>query len=231
MRNATIGDEGTSVGNHSNRKELSNAAEQDAKSFRAWRNAAIVWPVTFLVIIAAVTAQKTFRVMQSEQQLKELHAEYTWSHASFDRQSGEKPNFTHGVLAKYLGNALVSDVSKVKLSDEGLSDQDLSVLAGLKHLRSLDLGSRLASDETLKLISKLPDLRYLTLTGSQFTIYGLLQLREAHQLRQLCLNTEELSAVEVAVLKSQLPEVKLIDSCAEMPQTTRQMYPVEQLSI
>ncbi|MEC8557476.1 MAG: hypothetical protein VXZ82_20935 [Planctomycetota bacterium] len=172
-----------------------------------------------LGLVVAVSAafsgyawQRVHNMAETEKQLQDIDASYAWKHATFDRKSGEKPSVARRVLAKYLGNALVSYVSSVRITENDVADNDLKVLCNLPHLRQLNLASDRATDKTLQLISQLPDLRYLSLAGSQFSVYGLLKLREAHQLRELRLDLQQLTPADVAVLKSELPSVTVSDA-------------------
>ena len=174
-----------------------------------------------LGLVVAVSAafsgyawHRVHNVAETEKQLQDIDASYAWNHSTFDRKSGEKPSVARRVLAKYLGNALVSDVSSVRITENDVADNDLKVLSNLTHLRQLNLASNRATDKTLQLISQLPDLRYLSLAGSQFSVYGLLKLRDAQQLRELRLDLQQLSPADVAVLKSELPSVTVSDENA-----------------
>ena len=174
-----------------------------------------VWYTLLFTTIAASLpagwiAWQTWNNMHAEKQLQALDAFYTWNHETYNTQANEKPSPLERALASTFGNALASNLAVISLTKGDPGDQDLSFLATLSKLRTLDLRSNIATDKTIGLISKLPDLRYLSLAGNKFSIFGLLQLRHAHNLRQLTIDTDHFSDLELAVLKHELPGVTLL---------------------
>lgn len=172
---------------------------------------------------------RVWRVTQTEAKLKDLQADYSWSHDVISTAREERPSETHQLLAKFLGNTVVSDVAAVRIgSKTPVSERQLEVLASLPQLQLVSIDCNAATDRTLEMLSHVPDLRYLSLAGNRFSIAGLLQLRHAHKLKKLEIDTSHLSPVELAVLKSELRGVRLCDKNA--PLEAKQLMPVEQAS-
>lgn len=176
-----------------------------------------------VVVLGSFIGGRSMRVHSQVQHLEEMDAEYGWSHETFDRSMGQKPDKLRHWLAGYFGNSIVSDLAYVKLCEGDLNDRQLTFLSGLRHLQSLEIRSDQATDQTLQVISHLPDLRYLTLAGDRFSVFGLLQLRNASNLRKLQLDTQQLTPIELAVLRSQL-RVQLKDAQEKLPRPNRILH-------
>ncbi|MFN3189238.1 MAG: hypothetical protein ACE361_01855 [Aureliella sp.] len=166
-------------------------------------------------IFLCTLAIRVYRVSSTESKLKELHAEYVWSHDLLSPQTNNPPSKTSQLLAKYLGNTVVSDISSVKVGEgKDVSEKQLEVLSGMRRLQAIEINCNAATDRTLALLGALPNLRHLTLAGDQFSVMGLLELRHSSNLRRLTIDTSILTPVELAVLKSELHDVQLDDITA-----------------
>lgn len=191
-----------------------------------------------LAIGFSLAEYRSWRISHFEQELKEVGAKYKWTHTTTDLRLIDRPQETQKILAKYLGNSMVSDFSEVKIENDGITPERLGFLADLTSLRSLDVKSEAITDETLRMISKLPDLRYLSLAGNQFSIFGLLELREAHNLKRLQLDADHLTPNELALLKSELDGVQFAsrNSKNQTPlgteqEMTMESYEIEELGL
>ncbi len=199
--------------NHMDSEESSELLSFPLRRF--FGRSAIVLMATLGFMITGYVGYRVRSVMQQEAALKALQADYSWNHT--DTFGNDIPG-THSFLASYLGNATVSAVSSVRLEDKTISDQDVAFIRDLKHLQKLELDSQKITDHTLEIISQLPDLRYLSLAGNQFSIFGLLQLRQATNLQRLEINTEGLTDSELAVLRSELGDVQ-VTTVGHLPET------------
>ncbi|MCR9292237.1 MAG: hypothetical protein NXI32_05925 [bacterium] len=170
--------------------------------------------VAVAVFCGAVT-YRSLRVMQTEQRLIELGAQYQWNHEVNRSQTSQTRRSIDRSLVNYFGKPAVSNFASVRLANGDPEDSQLQFLSGMKQLTALELQSNKATDRTLDIISKLPDLRYLSLAGNRFSVFGLLQLRNARSLKQLEIDTTLLSPIELAVLRSELTGVMLQDLNAQ----------------
>lgn len=170
---------------------------------------------------AAIFGARVWRVDATAQALQAAGATYAWRYQTFDSSEFERPDRFQQRLAGWIGNAAASDLTLVKIQDGDLDDEQLAFLSNLDEVRSLELQSHRATDLTLDVISKLPNLRYLTLVGKNFSIMGLLQLRNMESLQMLRFDPSHLSAIELALLKSELPGVVVAST------TTVQTTPYE----
>jgi hypothetical protein len=197
-------------------ENLTEVAPQ-SRVWRAWsagRRTRIAFCLGLVGLLAAggaILGLRSARTMRHEQILKALGAEYRWNHDLVEGTSSQSTAKLRQSLANYLGPRAVSELASVKLHKPDLEDGDLEFLSGLRQLKTLELQSDRATDQTLNLISKLPDLRYLALAGNQFSIFGLLQLRNMQNLRELDLDTTRLTPIELATLRSALAGVVLRD--------------------
>src|SRR5260370_10957574 len=83
---------------------------------------------------------------------------------------------------KIKGNPIVA----VNLSSREINDATLKALAGLKHVRALDIGFTPVSDAGLKELTNLvPQLQTLSLAGTKITNAGLKELAAFKQLQSL----------------------------------------------
>ncbi|MFK7737575.1 MAG: hypothetical protein AB8B50_16185 [Pirellulaceae bacterium] len=192
---------------------------------------ALTWAfkLSFLVLCLGTLGlgSRVWRVTQTEAKLKSLQADYSWSHDVISTSREDRPSETHQLLAKLLGNTVVSDVSAVRIGSKSpVNERQLEILASLPQLQMVSIDCNAATDRTLEMLSHVPDLRYLSLAGNRFSIAGLLQLRHAHNLKKLEIDTSHLSAVELAVLKSELRGVRLSDKNA--PIEEKRLMPIEQ---
>lgn len=112
-------------------------------------------------------------------------------------------------LAPVVGQAVVSDIHTVSLTQPTLSDEDLMGLSKLSTLHQLSLSTDAATDDTLARVARLKQLRSVSLSGDRFTFEGLLALRKLPRLRTINLHDMRLSAAELAVLESAVPMANL----------------------
>ncbi|MEM8736834.1 MAG: hypothetical protein AAGG44_21570 [Planctomycetota bacterium] len=164
-------------------------------------------------------AVRVYRVSSTESKLKQLDAEYAWTHDVISARSDERPSEAAQLLAKFLGNTVVSDISSVQVGKKHpVSESQLEVLSKMPRLQAIEINCNAATDKTLALLGALPDLRYLSLAGNRFSVMGLLELRHATKLRRLEIDTSILTPIELAVLRSELHDVQLQDLDAPAPQ-------------
>lgn len=195
---------------------MNHSIQQNLCSRRPKRRGSFVLsailPCALTIVVALSTVGlHTWRVQQSENRLNSLNAQYKWQYETFDTSFGERPDRVRSQLAKWLGDATVSDIASVKITDRRVGDDQLSFLSQLKQLRSLDLGNDQLTDRTLGMIRHLPNLRYLTLAGERFSVFGLLQLRDLPNLKKLVFDQTHFTKIELAVLQMEMPDVLLAD--------------------
>ncbi len=159
-----------------------------------------------VLLVAALLGIRIYRIETTRSALIRFGAEYKWQHERID-PALPKSTRTRRLMARWLGNPTVSGFSLVRIDRGNLSDRELSFLSSLREVEILELHSDEATDQTLGVISRLPNLRYLNLAGKKFSVMGLLQLRRARRLRQLQFDAIELSPIELAVLIAELPGV------------------------
>lgn len=163
------------------------------------------------VLVATLAARRVVRIESARYALARLNATYHWEHEPVSpRHRGQKA--TQQRLAKWLGNSTVSGLSDVQIDQPDAGDAKLGFLSSLLETQSLQLYSDAATDQTLAIVSQMPNLQYLKLFGSRFTVHGLLKLRQLPSLKQLTIDAMQLSPIEFAVLKAELPGVKLVAS-------------------
>ena len=166
--------------------------------------------LTVLTCFAAAIVLHSRRVDATEQQLKRLHAQYRWDYESATQ--GETVGLKiQRVLASWYGNAAVSEISGVHLTNGDPTDGDLEFLEDLQYVKRLEVLSDRATDETIRIISGLANLSQLTIAGEKFSVLGLLQLRDASNLCQLAFDFEHFSPIEMAVIRKELAGVKLFN--------------------
>ena len=177
--------------------------------------------LTVLTCFAAAIVLHSRRVDATEQQLKRLHAQYRWDYESATQ--GETVGLKiQRVLASWYGNAAVSEISGVHLTNGDPTDGDLEFLEDLHYVKRLEVLSDRATDETIRIISGLANLSQLTIVGEKFSALGLLQLRDASNLCQLAFDFEHFSPIELAVIRKELAGVKLCN-IKELPCTVGEM--------
>lgn len=161
-------------------------------------------------VIAFGMVRNRIRMEDVRSHLSALGAEAHWDHQTFNRENpddtGKKAK---AQIASIFGDSTVSAYSIVKIDHPTACDDQLTFLSKLTELKRLHLRSDSASDATLKVVSRLPNLRFLRLFGSRFSIHGLLKLRESPRLEELTIQSGLLSPIEMALLKSELPGVKV----------------------
>ncbi|HBE69516.1 MAG TPA: hypothetical protein DDW52_15330 [Planctomycetaceae bacterium] len=161
-------------------------------------------------VIAFGMVHHRIRMEDVRSHLNALGAEAHWEHQTFSRKNPKNTaKKAQTQIASVFGNSTVSSYSIVKIDHPSACDEQLAFLSKLTELKRLQLHSDSASDATLKVISRLPNLRILRLFGSRFSIHGLLNLREAPRLEELTIQTGLLTPIEMALLKSELPGVKV----------------------
>jgi hypothetical protein len=218
------------VNDEANRHGRNVATATKAKE-NLFQGATLKWvlKLSFLLFCVGTLAlgSRIWRVTQTEAKLKSLRADYSWSHDVIHTSQENHPSEAYQLIAKLLGNSVVSDVAAVRIGSEApVSEGQLEFLATLPQLQMVSIDCNSATDRTLEMLSHVPDLRYLSLAGNRFSIMGLLQLRHAQNLKKLEIDTSHLSPVELAVLKSELRGVRLFDKNA--PVAERQLKPLEQ---
>ncbi len=169
-------------------------------------------PCAFLVAILVNFGGEVWRVSSTEKTLGNMQAEYAWIYETLYLSSEKPPKWACESWARKLGNPLVSDISLVKIQQGHPSDEQLHFLKNLREVRAFELRSNRATDKTLELISRLPNLRYLTLVGNNFSIMGLLKLRDAPCLTLIRVDTQQYSPIELAVLQQELPGVQVLNA-------------------
>ena len=104
-----------------------------------------------------------------------------------------------------------------------LTDEELKELAGLKNLQALDLSNTQVTGAGLKELAGLKSLQALNLGATQVTDARLKELAGLKSLRWLNLNRTEVTAAGVAGLQKDLPKCKIItgDDCRGVPFRTR----------
>lgn len=149
------------------------------------------------------------RIEVARYRLDKLEASHLWEHETFSRvdKSDRERKKTLRSFANLLGDSTVSGFSVVSIDQPTATDQDLSFLGQLTELRTLRLASDEATNATILAVSRLPNLRYLQLFGDQFSIHGLLHLRSAQSLRELTIEKDAFTPIEMAVLHAELPGV------------------------
>lgn len=162
------------------------------------------------VIAITLMGIRINRIETSRHTLDAMGAKSFWQHESFDSPNSSSTK-VRSQIARWLGDSTVSGISVVSINDTEADDAQLEVLQEMDEVRSLDLRSDAATDNTLAVISRLPNLRYLTVVGSKFTIRGLLQLRKAEFLRRLCVDRQQLTPMELAVLSDAIPSLQIAD--------------------
>lgn len=98
----------------------------------------------------------------------------------------------------------------------GGSDEGVKKLAGLKNLKSLHLGQRLAykgvpcpSDQTLAILAGMTTLESLQLEEARLTLPALRQLKALPGLKKLTLGGIDIPRADVERLRNELPAVKI----------------------
>ena len=104
-----------------------------------------------------------------------------------------------------IGTPLAKNLKSLRLDEMNSTDQQLEFLSELDGLEELELLSDRATDRTISQISSLPNLKRLKLGGRQFTVNGLLKLRDSKTLEALIFETPRLSDIEEAVVMAELP--------------------------
>ncbi len=187
------------------------------KLFTARRCKLACWILLVTICGGALTALATFgievwRVTSTERALQDMQAEYAWTYETVYLSADAPPTWARENWAKRLGNPLVSDISLVKIDRGHPDDEQLQVVKNLREVRALKLRSDRATDKALEMISQLPNLRYLTLIGNNFSIMGLLKLRDAPCLMLLRVDAQRYSPIELAVLQQEMPGVQLLSA-------------------
>ncbi|GAB5402174.1 MAG: hypothetical protein Aurels2KO_04050 [Aureliella sp.] len=161
------------------------------------------------------------RVEYARYHLDKLNASHLWQHETFSRvdKSDRQRKKTMRTLANVFGDSTVSGFSVVGIDQPDATDQDLGFLSQLRELRTLRLTSNKATNATICAVSQLPNLRYLQLLGEQFSIHGLLQLRSAKNLRELTIEKDAFTPIELAVLHAELPGVTVNERAAPAKQS------------
>lgn len=110
-----------------------------------------------------------------------------------------------------LCNLAAPGISQVRIVKGNLGDGQLHFVDHLHEVERLDLRSDQATDSTLERISRLPNLRYLTIVGKRISVRGLLKLRSARELSQVRFVARDYTPIERAVLKAELAGVAFLD--------------------
>jgi hypothetical protein len=180
-----------------------------------------------LIVVVSGSSLFAYRSLlnyRTESRLLALGAQYQWAEVNVrQRRSQDTGALPLVPLLTDMLSMSRAGFSSIILSNGNLEDSELEFLARLQSLESLKLESNRATDRTLGVISKLPDLRYLSLAGNQFSVLGLLQLRDAASLQELEIDTSSLTPIELAVLKSELAGVSLRDSEEPRPVSSRKL--------
>lgn len=123
-------------------------------------------------------------------------------------------------------------VDWLNFSDQNISDDGLSQLAGMKSLIHLHLPRTRISDQSIGTLLKMPDLVSVDLTGTQVTEQGLTALLAHRRLRRLSINGELLSPTFVTRLNqsAQIRELTLRRASAEQVARAAQLRNVSCLT-
>jgi hypothetical protein len=159
-----------------------------------------------IIFLLGAIGWRSYRVEHRRQGLAMLGVEYK-SQNDLARQKIWNPKPTP--IRDWVSDIVHGGIAEVRICKGDLNDQHLDMLATLNQVHALELRSDEATDETLKTISRMPKLKTLTLDGRQFSIFGLLQLRESKVLRTLYLDKQRLTPIELAVLEAELPQVTI----------------------
>ena len=109
-------------------------------------------------------------------------------------------------------------LSATKITDEGLKD-----VAKLRNLKFLDLTETQITDAGLKEVAKLQKLEQLYLIGTKITDAGLMDLAKLQKLKRLALNRTQITDAGVAELRKALPNCNI----AATPRSNRPNPPRE----
>lgn len=162
-----------------------------------------------VIAIGLLAEYRAMRVRRVEAALQSIDAEYLWNLDGRSPSLSDYPTSARQMLAACFGKSMVSDFASVKINNDDIKTENLDFIADLRSLESLQLHSNGVTDDTLRTVSELPELRYLSLAGEHFSIFGLLELRNASSLRELDLNVDHLTPNEMALLASELDGVEL----------------------
>ena len=176
--------------------------------------------------LAAISSANYWTMWQTsllKKELNEVKAEFVEK----TNRSGRDASWVPGQLQKIAAKSSGSNISSVRILDGDASDEQLGFLGQLSALETLELSSNLATDKTLQMISELPNIRYLTLIGNKFSVVGLLRLRALEHLEQIRINIQQYSPIELAVLKAELPGVRLSDYSGTFGRAYRDIETVE----
>jgi len=161
--------------------------------------------------------------LKSLRNLKLFHPGPAFSGAGLAHLA-ELPNLAQLTVAGSLafndeGMAAVAKLTKLqdfRTWHAGVTDAGVKHLKELKHLRSLNLGQRLAykppvcpSDATVALVVELKSLEVLQLSEARLTLAALRQLKQLPSLKQLKLEGIDIPKADVVRLKEDLPAAQI----------------------
>jgi hypothetical protein len=187
---------------------LSSAVDRRPRK-HAWSNPATIIACSSLAFAACGIAARVTQLLDLESALLRTGASYTRESTGPLRFHARGEVSASESWLQRVTKLIRCDFDSIVLRSNSLRDGDLTFLAEMKSLETLELRSQIATNRTLGLISRLPNLRHLTLSGEQFTINGYLALRHASSLRSLKIREDVLSPLELAVLKEELPGIQI----------------------
>lgn len=97
----------------------------------------------------------------------------------------------------------------LKLSNQPITDEMLSIIAQCKTITRLDLSNTKITDKGLMQLQQLPVLQSLNLVGTAVTTNGMLQLKSLPQLQAVYIYQSSVPKKDYAALKTALPKIKI----------------------
>ena len=108
-----------------------------------------------------------------------------------------------------LTKAETAEITSLELSDTKITDEGLKDLAKLQNLKTLFLGGTKITDAGLKEVTKLQKLKWLDLVNTQITDAGLKELVKLRDLQLLDLYGTKITDTGFAELEKAMPNCKI----------------------
>lgn len=112
--------------------------------------------------------------------------------------------------------ATLPHLKSIRTWHTGITREGIKMLGGLKELKSLTVGQRLAmqapaalDDETVAALAEFSSLEALTLQTARLSLPALLKLKQLPNLKNLTLDNIEINEADIATLKQELPAVEI----------------------
>ncbi|MCR9296455.1 MAG: hypothetical protein NXI32_27405 [bacterium] len=188
-----------------------------------WLQLLMLGTATLATVAAVGFGTRVRRINKAEAALQGLEARY-------EKISKQPANYFQDLLCfnssdspmdwpKAVANWIAADIVAANIHAKDFDDERLGFIEQLVEVRDFELHSNLVTDRTLELISRLPNLRCLTLGGGQFSAVGLLQLRNHPKLARLRIQEELYTPIEIATLRCELCGVQVEGVAAAEPRS------------